>query len=143
MSSTCGASQASRPRFGAKQSARPRWDDGIPLIHGHTHARDYGPNGYQFHVGVDAHDFAPIPFSVIDAWIQSLPGIETRLQTAIREAREVVADLDDTPWPSMDHTFYMQAYDVLHMHLEEVLAAFEQNPGGHGHANGTDGSARP
>lgn len=104
-------------------SHRPRWDDGIPLLHGHTHARHHGPNGHQFHVGVDAHGFAPIPFSVIDAWIQRLPGIETRLQTAIREAREVIADLDDTPWPSMDHTFYVQAYDVLHMHLEELLDA--------------------
>lgn len=66
-------------------SHRSRWDDGIPLLHGHTHVRDHGPNGHQFHVGVDAHDFAPIPFSVIDGWIQSLPGIETRLQTAIRE----------------------------------------------------------
>lgn len=60
---------------------------------------------------------------MIDGWIQSLPGIETRLQTAIREAREVLADLNDTPWPAMDHMFYMQAYDVLHMHLEELLEA--------------------
>lgn len=80
---------------------------------------------------------------MIDDWIQSLPGVETRLQTAIRDAREVIADLDDTPWPKMDHMFHMQAYDVLHMHLEEILAAFEENPGGHTHANGTDGSARP
>ncbi|KXZ59118.1 hypothetical protein Mlaev_02407 [Microbacterium laevaniformans] len=45
---------------------RPRWDDGIPLLHGHTHARDHGPIGHQFHVGVDAHGYAPIPFTVID-----------------------------------------------------------------------------
>lgn len=101
-------------------SHRPRWDDGTPLLHGHTHARDHGPNGHQFHVGLDAHDFAPIPFSVIDGRIQSLPGIETRPQTAIREARGVLADLDDTPWPVMDHMLYMQAYDVLHMHLEAL-----------------------
>ena len=74
-------------------------------------------------VGVDAHDFAPIPFSVIDGWIQSLPGIETRLQTAVREAREVIADLDDTPPSNMDLMFFMQAYDELHMHLEELLEA--------------------
>lgn len=104
-------------------SHRPRWNDGIPLLHGHTHARDHGPNGHQFHVGVDAHDFAPIPFSVIDGWIQSLPGIETRLQTAVREAREVIADLDDTPPSNMDLMFFMQAYDELHMHLEELLEA--------------------
>ncbi|WP_404444923.1 hypothetical protein LG315_13025 [Microbacterium marinum] len=104
-------------------SHRPRWEDGIPLIHGHTHARDHGPNGHQFHAGVDAHDFAPIPFSVIDDWIQSLPGIETRLETAVREAREVIADLDDTPPSNMDLMFFMQAYDELHMHLEELLEA--------------------
>jgi len=84
-------------------------------------------------VGVDAHDFAPIPFSVIDTWIQSLPGIETRLETAIREAREVLADLDDTPPPAMDHMFYMQAYDVLHIQLGELLAALgpQTAPGSH------------
>lgn len=32
---------------------------------------------------------------------------------------------------------------MLRMHLGEVLAAFEENPEGHGHASGTDGSARP
>lgn len=118
-------------------SHRPRWDDGIPLLHGHTHARDHGPDGHQFHVGVDAHGFAPIPFSVIDAWIQSLPGIETRLQTAIRETREVIADLDDTPPPAMDHMFYMQAYDVLQLQLEELLEAIDGE--GTTRANG-DGS---
>ena len=107
-------------------SHRPRWDDGIPLLHGHTHARDHGPNGHQFHVGVDAHDFAPIPFIVIDTWIQSLPGIETRLQTAIREARGVLADLDNTSPANMDSMFYMQAYDDLHMHLEELLTAIDE-----------------
>ncbi|AXH34466.1 hypothetical protein DVJ78_02660 [Humibacter sp. BT305] len=62
---------------------------------------------------------------MIDSWIQSLPGIETRLQTAIREAREVIADLDDTPPPAMDHMFYMQAYDVLHLQLGELLEAID------------------
>lgn len=52
-------------------SHRPRWDDGIPLLHGHTHARDHGPNGHQFHVGVDAHAYAPIPFTVIDEWVRA------------------------------------------------------------------------
>ncbi|WP_308467296.1 metallophosphoesterase [Rathayibacter soli] len=44
-------------------------DRGMPLIHGHTHARDHGPDGTQFHVGVDAFDYAPIPFTLIDAWL--------------------------------------------------------------------------
>jgi len=52
-------------------SSRPV-DTGLPLIHGHTHARDHGPDGNQFHVGVDAFDYAPIPFSRIDAWLEEL-----------------------------------------------------------------------
>lgn len=60
---------------------------------------------------------------MIDGWIQGLPGIETRLETAIREARELVADLDDTPLPAMDHMFYMQGYEVLRIQLEELLEA--------------------
>ncbi|PZU36669.1 MAG: hypothetical protein DI573_13205 [Microbacterium sp.] len=60
---------------------------------------------------------------MIDTWIQSLPEIETRLQTAIREARDLIADLDDTPGPAMDQMFYMQAYDVLHIQLGELLDA--------------------
>lgn len=47
-------------------------DLGIPLIHGHTHSRDEGPNGNQFHVGVDAFGYAPIPFSLVDAWLDNL-----------------------------------------------------------------------
>ncbi|GAB3394571.1 metallophosphoesterase [Humibacter soli] len=50
------------------RSLRPR-DDGLPLIHGHIHARDHGADGNQFHVGADAFDYAPIPFSVIDGWL--------------------------------------------------------------------------
>lgn len=47
-------------------------DDGTPLIHGHTHSRDEGPNGNQFHVGVDAFGYAPIPFELVDAWLTNL-----------------------------------------------------------------------
>ena len=47
-------------------------DRGIPLLHGHTHDRTNGPVGHQYHVGVDAFDYAPIPFSLIDAWLQDL-----------------------------------------------------------------------
>ncbi|WP_454170696.1 metallophosphoesterase [Microbacterium paulum] len=52
-------------------SHRPT-DAGLPLLHGHTHAHDHGPRGHQFHVGVDANDFRPIPFSVIDAWLMAV-----------------------------------------------------------------------
>ncbi|GAA1658760.1 metallophosphoesterase [Microbacterium flavum] len=55
------------------EGARPR-DHGVPLIHGHTHARDGGASGRQFHVGVDAFGFAPLPFSVIDLWLAALCG---------------------------------------------------------------------
>ncbi|MGB3373566.1 MAG: hypothetical protein WBA87_00300 [Microbacterium sp.] len=48
-------------------------DEGIPLIHGHTHEHDFGAHGtHEFHVGVDAFDFAPIPFAVVDAWLEPL-----------------------------------------------------------------------
>ncbi|WP_197517257.1 metallophosphoesterase family protein [Microbacterium karelineae] len=50
-------------------SHRPVDVDGTPLIHGHTHARDRGSDGVQFHVGVDAHDYAPVPFAAIDEWM--------------------------------------------------------------------------
>jgi calcineurin-like phosphoesterase family protein len=104
-------------------SHRPRWDDGIPLLHGHTHARDHGPDGHQFHVGADAHDYAPIPFTIIDMWIRSLPGIETRLQTAIREGRQIIDDLDSLEVPGMDVMFYVHGYAELRTVLGELLDA--------------------
>lgn len=51
--------------------ARPD-DDGTPVIHGHIHAHDHGVNGRQFHVGVDAFDYAPVRFEVIDDWLADL-----------------------------------------------------------------------
>lgn len=106
-------------------SHRPRWDDGIPLLHGHTHARDHGADGHQFHVGVDAHDYAPIPFTVIDAWIRTIPGIETRLASAIREARQVVAGLDGAETADADGLFYAQGYNELRIVLGELLDALD------------------
>lgn len=47
-----------------------RVDDGTPLLHGHTHSRTRGPDGNQFHVGVDAFDFYPIAFDAIDRWLE-------------------------------------------------------------------------
>jgi calcineurin-like phosphoesterase family protein len=44
-------------------------DTGLPLLHGHTHDRRHGPHGHQFHVGVDAFDYAPLPFTAIDEWL--------------------------------------------------------------------------
>jgi calcineurin-like phosphoesterase family protein len=102
---------------------RPRGDEGVPLLHGHTHARDHGPHGHEFHVGVDAHDFTPIRFTVIDEWIRSLPDIETRLQAATREARTVLADIVGGETPGSDALFYTQGYNELVIVLEELLAA--------------------
>jgi calcineurin-like phosphoesterase family protein len=62
-----GDSQGTERHF----SPRPR-DAGLPLIHGHTHSRDHGPDGTQFHVGVDAFDYAPIPLALIDDWLARL-----------------------------------------------------------------------
>ncbi|QOD09885.1 metallophosphoesterase family protein [Rathayibacter toxicus] len=52
-------------------SHRPT-DRGMPLLHGHTHERSAGPVGRHFHVGVDAFGFAPVPFTLVDAWLKEL-----------------------------------------------------------------------
>lgn len=109
---------------------RPRWDDGIPLLHGHTHARDHGPHGHQFHVGVDAHDYGPIPFTVIDAWIRGLPHVEPWLDVAIREARQTIADLDASETSNSDALFYMMGYNELRVALEELLGALDSTQPG-------------
>lgn len=51
-------------------------DAGLPLLHGHTHDRAFGAHGSQFHVGVDASDFAPIPLVTIDGWLEALHSAE-------------------------------------------------------------------
>ncbi len=53
--------------------ARPI-DAGLPLLHGHTHARDHSPHGSMFHVGVDGNGFTPVPMATIDAWLSKLAG---------------------------------------------------------------------
>ncbi|WP_349885564.1 metallophosphoesterase [Microbacterium sp. WHRI 7836] len=108
---------------------RPGWDDGVPLLHGHTHARDHGANGHQFHVGVDAHGYAPIPFTVIDEWIRTIPGIQTRLEAAIDEARRVIAGFDDEERPDMDAIFYEQGYNEFPIVLGELLDALDTSTG--------------
>lgn len=50
-------------------------NEGLPLIHGHTHAhKATDPVDYprQFHVGADAHDYKPVPIEVIENWVHSL-----------------------------------------------------------------------
>ncbi|MBS1697806.1 MAG: metallophosphoesterase family protein [Actinobacteria bacterium] len=60
-------------------------DRGIPLLHGHTHDRECGPVGHQFHVGVDAFGYAPIPFWLIDAWLDDLRREEEEIAAIVRE----------------------------------------------------------
>lgn len=60
-------------------------DRGHPLLHGHTHDRENGPFGHQFHVGVDAFGFAPIPMTLVDAWLEDLR----------REEEEIAAIVGD------------------------------------------------
>lgn len=50
-------------------------NQGLPLVHGHTHSHQAtDPVAYprQFHVGVDAHAFKPVPVAVIERWVRSL-----------------------------------------------------------------------
>lgn len=55
-----------------RHSSHRPMDQGLPLLQGHTHDRENGPVGCQFHVGVDAFDYAPIAFTLIDAWLDNL-----------------------------------------------------------------------
>ena len=108
---------------------RPRWDDGVPLLHGHTHARDHGANGHQFPVGVDAHGYAPIPFTVIDEWIHTTPGIQPRLEAAIDEARQVITGFDNEERPGMDAVIYEQGYNEVRIALGKLLDALDTSAG--------------
>lgn len=60
-------------------------DRGLPLLHGHTHDRENGPLEHQFHVGVDAFGFAPIPMTLIDAWLEDLRREEEEIAAIVRE----------------------------------------------------------
>jgi calcineurin-like phosphoesterase family protein len=48
-------------------------DRGRPLLHGHTHSRDFMHDGNMIHVGVDSAvaNYAPIPYDTIVAAIRS------------------------------------------------------------------------
>lgn len=47
------------------------------------------PRGHQFHVGVDAFDYAPIPFSLIDAWLADLRREDVEIVTLVRERNAI------------------------------------------------------
>lgn len=58
---------------------------GLPLLHGHTHDRANGPVDYQFHVGVDAFGYAPVPMTLIDAWLEDLRREDDEIALIVRE----------------------------------------------------------
>lgn len=58
-------------------AARPA-NHGLPLLHGHTHSRENGAHGGEFHVGVDGHGFAPVSMRAIDEWLAALSPGEQR-----------------------------------------------------------------
>ncbi|MDN3495001.1 metallophosphoesterase [Planococcus sp. APC 4015] len=95
------------PYFGDTQevdrhsSHRPI-DHGIPLLHGHTHDRWNGPVGNQFHVGIDAFEYAPIPFSMIDAWLADLRREDDEI---VAIARERTAMGNETPLSEVAERF--------------------------------------
>ncbi|MEI5579156.1 hypothetical protein, partial [Streptomyces brasiliscabiei] len=43
------------------------------------------PVGHQFHVGVDAFGYAPIPFTLVDAWLDDLRREEEEIAAIVRE----------------------------------------------------------
>lgn len=48
-------------------------DTGLPLIHGHTHQRSvFFENPREYHVGVDAHNYYPVPETEIITWLNDL-----------------------------------------------------------------------
>lgn len=45
-------------------------DEGLPLLHGHTHSSQvFSSHMKSFHVGVDAHGFAPVHENIIREWL--------------------------------------------------------------------------
>lgn len=48
-------------------------DEGLPIIHGHTHSRDIlHVNPREYHIGVDAHDYYPVHENKIIQWLEQL-----------------------------------------------------------------------
>lgn len=49
-------------------------NEGLPLIHGHTHSTErFNPQQpLQFHIGVDANDYTPVSINSVVEWLESL-----------------------------------------------------------------------
>lgn len=54
----------------AMRALMPRDDGRALLVHGHTHQHDV-VRGRQFHVGVDSHDYRPVPAARVAEWIDA------------------------------------------------------------------------
>jgi calcineurin-like phosphoesterase family protein len=48
-------------------------DEGLPIIHGHVH-QEFLARHRQYNVGVDVHDFYPVPEQTVIDWLDTLPG---------------------------------------------------------------------
>lgn len=64
-------SQGDSREFDRYVTLRPP-DDGVPLLHGHTHSHEKISGPRSFHVGVDAHDFTPVSEKEIEEWLETL-----------------------------------------------------------------------
>lgn len=47
-------------------------DEGMPLLHGHTHSAAVHETPYSFHVGLDAHKLQLVPESAVIEWLNTL-----------------------------------------------------------------------
>lgn len=48
-------------------------NEGLPLVHGHSHSRErFSDNPLEFHIGVDANNFTPVPLDEIIVWLEKL-----------------------------------------------------------------------
>lgn len=65
-------------RFDKYAKHRPK-NEGLPLLHGHTHSSDILQEEYplQYHIGVDAQGFAPVHESKVVEWLESLKAAGT------------------------------------------------------------------
>ncbi|PPH89828.1 metallophosphoesterase [Rathayibacter sp. AY1D5] len=111
-------------------------DRGLPLLHGHTHARENGPVGYQFHVGVDAFELAPVPMSLVDEWLDDLRRRESLQQdiAVVKDALQATwIDSVTDRWLESSNAFLDGArpIDVLRANdLTAVMEAVGQEVGG-------------
>lgn len=47
-------------------------DEGMPLLHGHTHSKTLHESPYSLHVGLDAHDMQLVSEQYVQKWLDTL-----------------------------------------------------------------------